>query len=46
MTIKTYSELIKFPTFEERYRYLKLNGKVGEATFGFKDGSIKNLSFR
>lgn len=36
MTIKTYSELIKFPTFEERYRYLKLNGKVGEATFGFQ----------
>lgn len=35
MTIKTYSELIKLPTFEERYRYLKLDGKVGEATFGY-----------
>jgi hypothetical protein len=35
MIIKTYSELIKLPTFEERYRYLKLHGKVGEETFGF-----------
>lgn len=35
MNIKTYSELITFDTFEERYRYLKLDGKVGEATFGF-----------
>lgn len=34
-TIRTYSELIKLPTFEERYRYLKLNGRVGEETFGF-----------
>ena len=33
--IRTYSELIKLPTFEERYEYLKLNGKVGEDTFGF-----------
>lgn len=35
MNIKTYSELITFPTFEERYRYLKLDGVVGEDTFGF-----------
>lgn len=35
MKIRTYSELIKIPTFEERYRYLKLGGKVGEETFGF-----------
>lgn len=33
--IRTYSELITFPTFEERYRYLRLEGKVGEDTFGF-----------
>ena len=33
--IRTYSELITLPTFEERYRYLKLDGRVGEATFGF-----------
>lgn len=35
MNIKTYSELITFPTFEERYQYLKLDGVVGEDTFGF-----------
>ena len=35
MIIRTYSELIKLPTFEERYRYLRLEGKVGEETFGF-----------
>lgn len=33
--IRTYSELITLPTFIERYRYLKLDGKVGESTFGF-----------
>lgn len=35
MSIRTYSELITLPTFEERYAYLRLNGKVGEETFGF-----------
>lgn len=35
MTIRTYSELITFPTFEERYEYLRLKGRVGEETFGF-----------
>ena len=35
MIIRTYSELLKLKTFEERYRYLRLNGKVGEETFGF-----------
>lgn len=33
--IRTYSELIKLETFEERYEYLKLGGRVGEDTFGF-----------
>ena len=33
--IKTYSELITLPTFEERFRYLKLDGVIGEETFGF-----------
>lgn len=33
--IKTYSELCKLPTFRERYRYLHLDGRVGEDTFGF-----------
>ena len=31
---RTYSELIHIPTFVERFRYLKLNGRVGEDTFG------------
>lgn len=35
-TIKTYSELITIPTFEGRFEYLKLNGRVGETTFGSK----------
>lgn len=34
-TIKTYSELITLPTFLERYRYLRIGGKVGDETFGF-----------
>ena len=34
-TIKTYSELITIPTFEERFKYLQLNGHVGVDTFGF-----------
>ena len=33
--MRTYSELIKLNTFEERFEYLKLDGKVGEDTFGF-----------
>ena len=33
--IRTYSELITLPTFEERYRYLRLDGTVGVDTFGF-----------
>jgi hypothetical protein len=35
MNIRTYSELITIPTFEERYKYLRLGGRVGESTFGF-----------
>lgn len=35
MSTKTYSELIRLPTFEERYRYLRIGGRVGEDTFGF-----------
>ena len=35
MIIRTYSELVTLPTFEERFNYLKLDGKIGEETFGF-----------
>lgn len=33
--IRTYHELISLPTFEERFEYLRLDGRVGEDTFGF-----------
>lgn len=33
--MRTYLELQHFHTFEERFEYLKLQGIVGESTFGF-----------
>lgn len=33
--IRTYSELIKLSSFEERFEYLRLDGRVGKETFGF-----------
>lgn len=35
MTSRCYSELAQLKTFEERFRYLQLKGKVGADTFGF-----------
>ena len=32
--LKTYQEMQLFKTFEERFNYLKLDGKVGDETFG------------
>lgn len=32
--IRSYSELMRLPTFIERYEYLKLIGQVGVETFG------------
>lgn len=34
-TTRCYNELIKLKTFEERFEYLKLGGKVGDITFGY-----------
>lgn len=31
--IRTYTELMEIPTFLDRFRYLKLDGKVGEQTY-------------
>ena len=45
MSIRTYSELIKLPTFEERFRYLSLEGIVGESTFGF-DRYLNQVFYR
>ena len=33
--IKTYSELITFDRYIDRFKYLQLNGYVGKETFGF-----------
>lgn len=33
--IRTYNELISLRTFDERFEYLKLNGRVSDITFGF-----------
>lgn len=35
MRTRSYSELRRLTTFEERFDYLSLRGGVGEATFGF-----------
>ena len=35
MVIRTYNELRSLKTFDERYEYLKLNGRVSDLTFGF-----------
>lgn len=35
MKIRCYSELIEIDNFIDRFKYLKLKGKVGEDTFGF-----------
>lgn len=43
--IRTYSELITLPTFEERYRYLRIGGRVGEDTFGF-DRYINQIFYK
>lgn len=43
--IKTYSELIQIPTFEKRFEYLCLNGRVGEDTFGF-DRYLNQMFYR
>lgn len=36
MSIRTYSEMCQYDNFKDRFDYLKCNGKVSEATFGFE----------
>lgn len=43
--IRTYSELKALPTFEERYEYLRLDGRVGVDTFGF-DRYLNQVFYR
>jgi hypothetical protein len=42
---KTYSELRRLRTLEERYAYLKLDGRVGESTFGY-DRYLNQILYR
>ena len=35
MTKRSYTELLKHATLEDRFKYLALRGSVGHATFGF-----------
>lgn len=43
--IRTYSELITFNTYKDRFKYLKLDGAVGEETFGF-DRYLNQLFYK
>lgn len=43
--IKTYSELSKLKTFKERFEYLKLDGIVGQDTFGY-DRYLNQLFYK
>ena len=45
MSIRTYSELITIPTFEERFEYLQLKGLVGKDTFGY-DRYLNQVLYR
>lgn len=45
MTIRCYSELSQLGSFEARYAYLRLDGAVGEKTFGF-DRYLNQVFYR
>lgn len=36
MTTRSYPELQRLKTFEERFEYLSLKARIGESTFGFE----------
>lgn len=43
--IRSYSDLRRLETLEERYKYLALRGNVGESTFGF-DRYVNQLFYQ
>ena len=43
--IRSYTELCRLPTFEERFEYLKLSGSVGTSTFGY-DRYLNQVFYR
>lgn len=44
-TMKTYSELIKLPTYNQRFNYLKIPGVIGKETFGY-DRYLNQVFYR
>lgn len=45
MMNRTYSELIHIQSFIERYRYLRIGGRVGAETFGY-DRYLNQILYR
>lgn len=45
ITIRTHEELCSLRTFDERFEYLKLNGRVSDLTFGF-DRYLNQMFYR
>lgn len=43
--IRTYRECMQLTTFQERYRYLQIGGRVGKETFGF-DRYLNQMLYR
>lgn len=43
--MRTYTELSKLTSFEDRFRYLLLGGEVGQDTFGF-DRYLNQMFYR
>ena len=43
--IRTHRECMRLPTFQERYRYLQIGGRVGKETFGF-DRYLNQMLYR
>jgi hypothetical protein len=41
--MRRYSELVEIETFEERFHYLSLTGRVGDVTFGFERSLNQNF---
>ena len=42
---RTYRECMQLQTFQERYRYLQIGGRVGKETFGF-DRYLNQMLYR
>lgn len=42
---RSYSELLTIPSFEERYKYLRLSGQIGKETFGY-DRYLNQLFYK